>query len=280
MLGLSATFHPFMGFPSFKAISHLPLAEQVRRMRDPALKARMITEKSEPVSGDGSPLPPLADFFLANIDMVALRLFRLGEEPNYEPSITESLGTEAMVRGIPVLSVLYDAMLEDEGRALTYFPVYNYAGMNLDVVHEMLTHPLALPGLSDGGAHGHHLRCELPDLLDDPLGPRPRERTHPSRACRPDAESRHGTVCGLARPRRACTSGSGQTSTSSTSRACSSATRSWSPICRRAASGSSSGRRGTSPPWSRERSSHRRGQITSARPGRLVRSGRHGSASR
>jgi N-acyl-D-aspartate/D-glutamate deacylase len=25
--------------------------------------------------------------------------------------------------------------------------------MNLDVVHEMLTHPLALPGLSDGGAH-------------------------------------------------------------------------------------------------------------------------------
>ena len=153
MLGLSATFHPFMGFPSFKAISHLPLAEQVRRMRDPALKARMITEKSEPVSGDGSPLPPLADFFLANIDMVALRLFRLGEQPNYEPSITESLGTEALVRGVPVLSVLYDAMLEDEGRALTYFPVYNYAGMNLDVVHEMLTHPLALPGLSDGGAH-------------------------------------------------------------------------------------------------------------------------------
>ena len=146
----SAPLHPFMGFPSFKAISHLPLAEQVRRMRDPALKARMITEKSEPVSGDGSPLPPLADFFLANIDMVALRLFRLGEQPNYEPSITESLGTEAMVRGVPVLSVLYDAMLEDEGRALTYFPVYNYAGMNLDVVHEMLTHPLALPGLSDG----------------------------------------------------------------------------------------------------------------------------------
>jgi N-acyl-D-aspartate/D-glutamate deacylase len=31
--------------------------------------------------------------------------------------------------------------------------VYNYTGMNLDAVHEMLTHPLALPGLSDGGAH-------------------------------------------------------------------------------------------------------------------------------
>jgi len=44
-------------------------------------------------------------------------------------------------------------MLEQDGKALLYFPVYNYTGMNLDAVHEMLTHPLALPGLSDGGAH-------------------------------------------------------------------------------------------------------------------------------
>ncbi|MEZ4287581.1 MAG: hypothetical protein R3A47_05450 [Polyangiales bacterium] len=48
---------------------------------------------------------------------------------------------------------MYDAMVEHDGRALLYFPIYNYTGMNLDVVHEMLTHPLALPGLSDGGAH-------------------------------------------------------------------------------------------------------------------------------
>jgi N-acyl-D-aspartate/D-glutamate deacylase len=44
-------------------------------------------------------------------------------------------------------------MLEHDGEALLYFPVYNYTEMNLDAVHEMLTHPLALPGLSDGGAH-------------------------------------------------------------------------------------------------------------------------------
>ena len=29
----------------------------------------------------------------------------------------------------------------------------NYAGLNLDVVREMLVHPLALMGLGDGGAH-------------------------------------------------------------------------------------------------------------------------------
>ena len=153
MLGLQATFHPFMGFPSYKKISQLPLRERVAAMRNPELRAQMIQEKSEPVAGDGSMLPPLADYFLSNLDMVAMRLFRLGAKPNYEPSPTESFGAAAMASGEPVLGLIYDAMLEQDGEALLYFPVYNYTGMNLDAVHEMLTHPLALPGLSDGGAH-------------------------------------------------------------------------------------------------------------------------------
>ena len=153
MLGLQATFHPFMGFPSYKKISHLPLAERVAAMRNPELRAQMIQETSDPVAGDGSMLPPLADYFLSNLDMVAMRLFRLGEKPNYEPSPTESFGAAAMASGQPVLGLIYDAMLEQDGEALLYFPVYNYTGMNLDAVHDMLTHPLALPGLSDGGAH-------------------------------------------------------------------------------------------------------------------------------
>ena len=153
MLGLQATFHPFMGFPSYKKISHLPLDQRVAAMRNPELRAQMIEEKSDPVAGDGSMLPPLADFFLSNLDMVSMRLFRLGESPNYEPSPTESFGAAAMASGEPVLGLIYDAMLEQDGKALLYFPVYNYTGMNLDAVHDMLTHPLALPGLSDGGAH-------------------------------------------------------------------------------------------------------------------------------
>jgi N-acyl-D-aspartate/D-glutamate deacylase len=105
------------------------------------------------VAGDGSAIPPLADFFLANLNMVGMRLFRLGEQPNYEPHVRDCFAAQAMANGEPVLSVIYDALLEQDGKALLYFPLYNYTGMNLDVVHEMLTHPLAIPGLSDGGAH-------------------------------------------------------------------------------------------------------------------------------
>ena len=153
ILGLEATFHPFMGFPSYKRISHLPLAERVARMREPGFKAQLLSEKSEPVAGDGSMLPPLADFFLQNLNLIVFRLFRLGERPNYEPTLMESLGFEAKQKDIPVMSLIFDAMIENDGKSLIYFPVYNYTEGNLDNVHAMLTHPLAIPGLSDGGAH-------------------------------------------------------------------------------------------------------------------------------
>ncbi|MCA9649447.1 MAG: amidohydrolase family protein [Myxococcales bacterium] len=153
LLGLTATFHPFMGYPSYKAICTLPLGEQVARMRDPDFRARLLAEKTDKVSGDGSSLPPLADILLAQIDMVSKRLYRLGERPDYEPDPRTCLWAEAQATGRSMLEVLYDAMLEDEGRALLYFPVYNFTELSLDNVHAMLTHPLALPGLSDGGAH-------------------------------------------------------------------------------------------------------------------------------
>lgn len=153
LVGLEATFHPFMGYPSYKAIAHLPLAERVARLRDPEVKKRMLAEKTEKVAGDGTPIPPLVDIFLANIDMVAMRLYPLGETPDYEPTMMQCIAAEAADRNIPILSRIYDRLIEDDGKALLYFPVYNYTGFSLDVVREMLVHPRALMGLGDGGAH-------------------------------------------------------------------------------------------------------------------------------
>ena len=48
---------------------------------------------------------------------------------------------------------LYDVCLELDGKQLIYFPIYNYTEFSYDNVHTMMTHPNALPGLSDGGAH-------------------------------------------------------------------------------------------------------------------------------
>ena len=153
LLGFEATFHPFIGFPSYKAIARLPLDERVAAMKDPAFKQRLLGEKSEKIAGDGSNVPPMADRFLANIDFISMRMFRLGEHPSYEPPREESLFAEAMRSGKTPMEVIYDALLENGGKELLYFPVFNYSDFNLDAVHEMLSHPLSLPGLSDGGAH-------------------------------------------------------------------------------------------------------------------------------
>ncbi|MBA2662386.1 MAG: amidohydrolase family protein [Bradymonadaceae bacterium] len=153
LLGLQATFHPFMGYPSYKRIAHLPLEERVAHMHDVDFKTQLLSEKTEKVTGDGSPLPPLADVLLQHIEFVAARMYRMESGFDYEPEYERSLYAQASAQGIPVLEALYDAMLEEDGKQLLCFPIYNYLEQNLDNVHTMLTHPLALPGLSDGGAH-------------------------------------------------------------------------------------------------------------------------------
>lgn len=153
ILGLTASFHPFMGFPSYKEISQKPLAERVETMRDPEFKEQLLSEEPERLAGDGSTIPPLADELIDGIEFMSSRIFRLTDDFDYEPPMTESLLAEATERDVHPLEVIYDAMIEDDGEALLYFPVFNYQAGNYDELYEMLTHEAALPGLSDGGAH-------------------------------------------------------------------------------------------------------------------------------
>lgn len=151
--GLQCTFHPFIGFPSYKAICDLPLAERVARMQDPGFKKQLLSEESEKLAGDGTPVPPIVDALMAAIDYVASKTFLLGDIPEYEQTAETSVLHMAQERGVSSLEQIYDLLLEDGGRALLYFPIYNYTEMNFDNVYTMMTHPQAIMGLSDGGAH-------------------------------------------------------------------------------------------------------------------------------
>jgi len=151
--GLDASFHPFMGFPGYKEVAQLPLAERAAALREPARKARILAEKSERVSGDGTPVPPLVDILLARIELIAARMFPLGAAPDYEPPVTHSFYVRAKQRGCTALEALYDHFAAGDGSGLVYFPIFNYNDGHLDTVGHMLRHPRALFGLSDAGAH-------------------------------------------------------------------------------------------------------------------------------
>jgi N-acyl-D-aspartate/D-glutamate deacylase len=151
--GLDASFHPFMGFPSYKEVAHLPLAERAQALRDPARKARILSEKSERLAGDGSAIPPLVDILLAKIDLISGRMFALENTLNYEPSVMQSFLVRAKQAGITPLEAIYDHLSAGTGEGLIYFPIFNYNEGSLDAVRRMLAHPRALSSLSDAGAH-------------------------------------------------------------------------------------------------------------------------------
>jgi len=142
-----------MAQPSYIEIQDKPLEERVRIMCNPEFRKKCLSEAPVKLAGEGSSVPPIADTMIAAIELVANKFFRLGETLDYEQPANASLGAEARQDGVSAMEKLYDTLLELDGRQLIYFPIYNYTEFNYDNVRKMLTHPKALPGLSDGGAH-------------------------------------------------------------------------------------------------------------------------------
>jgi N-acyl-D-aspartate/D-glutamate deacylase len=153
LIGLEASFHPFMGFASYKAVAHLPLSQRAAALREPERKARLLQEKSERLAGDGSAIPPLVDLLLAKIELISGRMFALEDTLNYEPSVMQSFLVRAKQLGISALEAIYDHLCAGSGEGLIYFPIFNYNEGSLDTVRRMLDHPRALSSLSDAGAH-------------------------------------------------------------------------------------------------------------------------------
>jgi len=153
IIGIESTFHPLIAFPSFWPLVGLPPAECAARLRDPELRAKILSESPQKQAGDGSSIPPLVDILLQKIEMIAFRFFPMGDVPSYEPAIEQSIGAIAASKGVRALEVLYDTLAEGDGKSLIYFPIFNYVEGNLDAVGKMLHHPRALWGLSDAGAH-------------------------------------------------------------------------------------------------------------------------------
>ena len=140
------TFHPFSFRPSYKAIEDLPLPERVEKLRDPAVRARILSEKSEDVD-------PRIAIITSLIENGLHKIFPLGDPPDYEPAPEQSIRAAAERQGRDPFEVLYDAMLELDGRQLLMLTLIGYSDGDLEAVRAMLENPHSAFGLGDGGAH-------------------------------------------------------------------------------------------------------------------------------
>jgi N-acyl-D-aspartate/D-glutamate deacylase len=144
LLGHQSRANPFAALPSYAALASLPLAERVRALRDPAVKQRLLAER-----------PPKGTTGLAALlgPRIYSRLFPLGDPPDYEPSRDASIAAIAAREGRDAADVLYERMLDDDGRALLLLPLLNYSTLDAEPIREMMLHPRSVLGLGDGGAH-------------------------------------------------------------------------------------------------------------------------------
>ena len=141
IIGLQLSANPFVLYPSYREIAHLPLAERVAEMRKPEVRARILADKP----GQGHPILYVAQMW----DWI----FPLGDEPNYEPDPSTSIGARARARGVNPMEEAYDRLLDDDGRAMLLVATSNLQNNSLDTVGELLHRDDVVLGLGDGGAH-------------------------------------------------------------------------------------------------------------------------------
>lgn len=144
LMGHQSRMNPFRHRPTYRALMDLPLGERVRVLRDPEMKVRILSETPE--SGEG----PSADQLNRH---TFKRLYPLGDRLDYEPSAEGSIAAIAERERRDPWDVTYDTLLGAEGREFLLLPLLNYAGNNYDHLHDMMSDPVSLQGLGDGGAH-------------------------------------------------------------------------------------------------------------------------------
>lgn len=143
LFGLELTNNPFSAHPSYQAIDDLPLEEKLAKLRDPLFKEQLLIEE------------PLLETnpFMRQVHKRYQDMYVMGDEPNYEPSPSESIASLAEKRGIHPLELCHEILTDGDGRNMIYYCFLNYGEGSLDPAKEMMEHPDTVLGLGDGGAH-------------------------------------------------------------------------------------------------------------------------------
>ncbi|MFO1240712.1 MAG: D-aminoacylase [Sphingomonadaceae bacterium] len=146
VMAWQGTVHPFRFKPAWVEIEGLPWEQQLAHLKDPAFKARMLSEANVfPESDIAELLKIVAGGWFIQ--------FEMDPDFNYEPTQAESIMARAAAAGVSGDEYAYDLLMRDEGKGFIYFPILNYADGNLDFLEALQHADDTVNSLSDGGAH-------------------------------------------------------------------------------------------------------------------------------
>jgi N-acyl-D-amino-acid deacylase len=145
LFGHQSRMNPWRHRPAYRALEGLGFDAMVADLARPDVRAAILADVPDPPTG-----PPSADQY---VEHLFDRLFPLGPELDYEPRPDDSVAAQAARTGQDPWAVTYDLMLGSAGRDFLLHPLLNYGRGSYDGLHDMLVDPLTVQGLGDAGAH-------------------------------------------------------------------------------------------------------------------------------
>jgi N-acyl-D-aspartate/D-glutamate deacylase len=143
MLGHELTLNPFYTTETYAKLAYLPFDARIRELKRPEIRARILAEAVDPD-------PTIV---LGRLAREFDHMFILGDPPDYEQPLDQTIEARAQRLGVSPTELAYDLLLENDGRNALYVTLCNYEYGSLDSSLAMMRHPGAVLGLGDGGAH-------------------------------------------------------------------------------------------------------------------------------
>lgn len=147
IMAWQGTVHPFLFRPSWQEIAELPWEAKLAKLRDPAFKAKLLSEES--VLDETS---DVVDVYRVIAGGWFVQ-FEMAPDFNYEPTQADTIMAKAAAKGVDPAEYAYDLLMKDDGKGFIYFPILNYRDGNLNFLEDLQEADDTVNSLSDGGAH-------------------------------------------------------------------------------------------------------------------------------
>ncbi|MDC3078526.1 amidohydrolase family protein [SAR86 cluster bacterium] len=164
MFGFESSLNPFMQYPAYKEIAHLPHDQKYEIMKDADFKNKLLGQKPNLEAEIEKKLAETDNTktreeiekdaeLLINLTTNYKTQFVLGTPPNYEPKKEDSIAEISQKKGISELEVMFDEMMKNNGTNLIYAAFTPYENYKLNFVEQAYGLKSSVAGGSDGGAH-------------------------------------------------------------------------------------------------------------------------------